>query len=355
LTTASFTRPHVSVIMSVYNDERYLREAVDSILAQTFIDFELVIIDDGSNDETATILSTYQDPRIAVHRQANRGLVAALNRGLALARGELLARMDADDRSHPERLQKQVAFLNQHPTIGLVGTACRIIDETGVSRAPFLHYPTDSSHLQAELLLHNCFCHGSVMFRRACIEQVGMYRPECAGDGDYDLWLRISEHFAVANLDEPLYDYRSHAQSISAQLRGAVETRDVMAVKQALQRREKAMQEGDPASCHVLARGYVSVACAEIRLHRFQEARQSLVRALALSDEIGRLDRFPEPIFSYLNYGIDWGWLDWDDAIDLMHCVFNHLPATAYDLRLAQQDAIIRLLGYISSQGVLVP
>jgi glycosyltransferase involved in cell wall biosynthesis len=353
--TISFTPPHVSVIMSVYNGAPYLREAVDSMLAQTFTDFELILIDDGSVDETAAILSTYDDPRISVHHQPNQGLVAALNRGLALARGELYARMDADDRSHPERLQKQVAFLNQYPTVGLVGAARRVIDETGAVCAPLLAYPTDNSQLQADLLLRNCFCHGSVMVRRTCVEQVGMYRHEFSNVEDYDLWLRISEHFAVANLSEPLYDYRTHAQSISARIGPEMESCTVRAIKQALERRERALQDGNPANCYALAQGYVALACAEVRLYRFKEARQSLVRALGLSDEMSRLDRFLDPIFSYLNHRIDWGWLDWEGAIDLVYCLFNHLPATAQGLRAAQQDAMIRLLGHISSRGVLVP
>jgi GT2 family glycosyltransferase len=340
-------QPPVSVVMSVYNGNPYLREAVDSVLAQTFSDFEFIIIDDGSTDETAAILASYDDPRIQVHHQSNRGQAAARNWGFALARGELLAGMDADDRSHPERLQKQVEFLNRHPGIGLVGTARRDMDQTG-ALLRLLHYPTENSRLQADLLLYNCFCGASVLLRRVCIERVGIYRPEMVGNEDYDLWLRVSEHFQIANLDDPLYDYRNHAQSFSTKLGEAVEARDVIAVKQALQRRESLWLTHEPAAALVLARGYIRVACAESRLHHFEAAQESLRKALTLSEEMDRLDSFLEPIFAFIHRRIDWGWMNWRDAMNLMHHIFNYLPATAHELRLAQPNAVKRLQRYMT-------
>lgn len=123
--------PKVSVVMSVYNGEKYLPETIDSILNQTFKDFEFIIINDGSTDKTAKILTSYDDPRIRIFNQENMGLTKSLNRAISLAKGEYIARMDADDISYPERLKKQVDYLNKNPDIGLVGSKYIRIDKRG--------------------------------------------------------------------------------------------------------------------------------------------------------------------------------------------------------------------------------
>jgi glycosyltransferase involved in cell wall biosynthesis len=207
--------PRVSVVMAVYNGERYLREAVDSILGQTFQDFEFIIVEDGSADATPAILDGYTDPRLVrLRNQGNLGLTRSLNRGLATARGEYIARMDADDVSLPERLECQVAYLEAHPGVGLVAAGFIFMDQAGGDK--LVSWPhTDQQRLREALIQENRFCHGVVMLRRACVESVGGYREVFRYAQDYDLWLRILERYEVACLDKLLYRYRVGPNNIS--------------------------------------------------------------------------------------------------------------------------------------------
>lgn len=207
--------PAVSVVMSVYNGERFLREAIDSILNQTFTDFEFIIVNDGSTDGTGEILESYRDERIILVTQDNVGLTKALNNGIALARGKYIARQDADDISKPERLEKQVAFMEAHPVVGLLGTRFEAIDEKGqVTRLAYLQ--ENNKVLQARLLEINQFSHGSVMIRKEALDKVGLFRDFFKYAQDYDLWLRIAEQYEVANLPEFLFCYRELDLAISS-------------------------------------------------------------------------------------------------------------------------------------------
>ncbi len=200
--------------MSVYNSEKYLQEAVDSILNQTFKDFEFIIINDGSTDRTKEILESYQDHRIILINQENMGLTKSLNKGISLAKGEYIARQDADDISLPERLEKQLEFLERYNNITLLGTAVKIIDEKGI----YIHtrkYPIDYSSIRKFIKKDNPFSHGSVMFRRKCFLEMGGYREIFFIAQDYDLWLRFAEKYEVANLSTPLYIRRFNPLSIS--------------------------------------------------------------------------------------------------------------------------------------------
>jgi glycosyltransferase involved in cell wall biosynthesis len=206
--------PKISVVMSVYNGDKYLQEAVDSILNQTFKDFEFIIINDGSTDDTREILESYNDPRIVLIHQENIGLTKSLNKGIALAKGEYIARQDADDLSMPERLEKQLAFLEKHNKIALLGTAIKSIDHQGIY-LKMTKFPRNHSSIQKIMKHENCFYHGSVMFKRHCFIEAGGYREIFSTSQDYDLWLRFAEKFEVANLLTPLYKYRFNRQSIS--------------------------------------------------------------------------------------------------------------------------------------------
>ncbi|HWT81645.1 MAG TPA: glycosyltransferase, partial [Candidatus Methylomirabilis sp.] len=200
-------RPRVSIIMPVYNEERYVRQAVDSILQQTVSDFEFVILDDGSTDRTLEILQSYRDPRIRLVTQANSGLTASLNRCLPLVSGQYIARMDGNDISHPDRLESQADFLDSHPQIGLLGAAFLQVNQEGVAVKVYTYPIADPSIRQA--LWSDCpFCHSLVMFRRECIDRVGGYRERIGPAEDYDLWFRISERFMLANLPRPLHQVR---------------------------------------------------------------------------------------------------------------------------------------------------
>lgn len=208
--------PRVSVILPVYNGEAYLLEAIESILGQTYADFELIVLDDGSRDGTAALLDAVRDPRVRVVHQENIGLALTLNKGIALARGEYIARQDADDISRPERLARQVAYLDAHPACGLLGT-WSVIQEDRVLTTRQHRHPCSNGELQFRLLFDSFFVHSSVMMRRSALERAGLYPtdPERNPPEDFDLWLRIARDHAVANIPEPLLVYREVPGSIS--------------------------------------------------------------------------------------------------------------------------------------------
>jgi len=207
--------PKVTVLMSVYNGEKYLREAIDSILAQTFKNFEFLIVNDGSTDKTAEILKSYKDSRIKIiSNEKNIGLTKSLNKGLKAAKGNYIARQDADDVSMPERLEKEVEFLEQNRNVGLVGTDYLFINEKG-KVVHIVKCLNGSRELKEKLLEGNQFGHGSVMLRRECIDEVGTYREEFKFAQDYDFYLRIAEVYDVANISEPLYQWRINVKSVS--------------------------------------------------------------------------------------------------------------------------------------------
>lgn len=203
--------PLVSIVLPVRDGEAYLRAAIDSILAQTFADFELIIVNDGSADSTADIIKVYaeRDARLVVRHQANRGMVPTLKIACDLARGTYLARMDADDVALPCRLEQQVAFLETHPETVLLGSAVDLIDGAGRVVGQFCHPESDSA-IRACLATHNCLVHPSVMMRTTAYHAVGGYREAFAHAEDYDLWLRMAEVGQIANLSHSTLLYRLH-------------------------------------------------------------------------------------------------------------------------------------------------
>jgi glycosyltransferase involved in cell wall biosynthesis len=208
--------PNVSVLMPVRNGARWLREAIDSVLGQTLRDFELIVVDDGSTDDTPHLLSDVSrlDSRIRIFRQEASGLVDALNRGLAEARGSLVARLDADDRAMPERLDRQVRYLESNPNVGLLGSWAEKIDERGAPCG--LLKPEPQSDALAHLLLRtNPFVHSSVMFRTEPVRRLGGYRSAFQAAEDYDLWLRIAEVAEIVNVPEFLIQYRRHNANVT--------------------------------------------------------------------------------------------------------------------------------------------
>jgi glycosyltransferase involved in cell wall biosynthesis len=212
--------PKVSVLMSVWNGERYLKPAVESILNQTFGDFEFLIVNDGSQDRTAEILTACakQDARIKVtHHPVRCGISESLNEAAAQARGQYLARMDGDDAARPERFEKQVLFLDQHPLVAAAGSQVRLINEKGeeIGRK---EYPVAAGAIRETLFAFkkNTFCHPAMMIRKKIFEAVGGYRAAFQYAQDYDLWLRLVESHETANLPETLLDYRRHKDQIAA-------------------------------------------------------------------------------------------------------------------------------------------
>ena len=211
--------PRVSVLMPVHNGERFVEEAVESILGQTFGDYEFIILDDGSTDDTGAILRRCADPRIVRIDQGHSGLAASLNRGLSVARGDYIARMDSDDRALPERLEREVAFLDRHPEVGIVGTAFRPIDQNG-RVGELRRLPQEHIDIRWASLLANPFAHPTVAFRRDLLDRHGLsYDGWLAAVEDYDLWTRMLRHTRGANLREPLLHYREHGASVTGRQR----------------------------------------------------------------------------------------------------------------------------------------
>lgn len=207
--------PAVTVLMPAYNAAAYLRPAVESILQQTFTDFEFLIIDDGSTDDTAKIIAEYSDSRIRFLRQSNQRLARTLNTGIGMARGAFVARQDADDVSLPERLGRQIEFLRNRPEIAMVGTAAEIWVEDRPGDGRFHRHPCEPVELAFAMLFDNYFVHSSIMIRRAVLEGVGGYCSDRARQPeDFELWSRVVRKYAVANLPEVLQIYRERAGSI---------------------------------------------------------------------------------------------------------------------------------------------
>jgi glycosyltransferase involved in cell wall biosynthesis len=232
--------PLVSVVMPVYNAERYVAEAIESILAQTFRDFEFLIIDDGSTDRSLSILKRYaeRDPRIDLVSRPNTGYLTALNEMLAMARGEFIARIDADDVALPERFEVQVAYLREHPEIVCLGSMVQCIDEAGRFLFEGHDFAMDHEAIQEEAL-RGCtpLAHCSMMMRREAVLAVNGYDPAFYLVEDLDLQLRLGERGKLVNLPQILQKYRWHGQSISAKKQALQLDRAKLAVLRAWERR----------------------------------------------------------------------------------------------------------------------
>lgn len=221
--------PSLTVLMPVYNGARHLRAAMDSILTQTYEDFEFLILNDGSTDASRTIITSYTDTRIRlVDNDKNLGLTRTLNRGLSMATGELVARQDADDISHPERLKRQMAVFRDDPHMALVGSRGRIIDEGGQARGGSLtdqrgnlrclmDVACEDRSIRWDLLFGNCFIHSAVMFRQQVVwEELGGYDESFVLCEDYELWSRVAFAGRMKNVSDCLVSYRIHPSAKTA-------------------------------------------------------------------------------------------------------------------------------------------
>ena len=214
--------PKVTVLMPVYNREKYLREAIDSILSQTFTNFEFLIVDDGSTDNSLEIINSYSDSRIRLIRNsANLGISKSLNIGLSESLGDYVARMDSDDISLPNRLQIQVEFLNQNPDITVLGSHMNLIDRHGqkLEDLEYFSYPLSHQEIVYAMLYSNPLSQPSVIFNRLEVLRIGGYRllKELENvSEDYDLWLRLAaQNYKFANLSDRLIKYRIHSDSLT--------------------------------------------------------------------------------------------------------------------------------------------
>jgi glycosyltransferase involved in cell wall biosynthesis len=204
-------QPVVTILITAFNAEKHIAETIESVLNQTFQDFELLIIDDGSTDSTCAQILEFSDVRIRlVRNEKNEGLTPSLNKGIVHSRAKYIARLDADDIALPTRLRKQVAFMEANSNVGLCGTFAEIFGtETGILKSP-----EADGEISVDLCFFNCFVHSSVMIRRSILDQYKLsYRlPFCE---DYDLWCQISRVSQVYNIPEILVRYRKHAQQMT--------------------------------------------------------------------------------------------------------------------------------------------
>lgn len=282
--------PKVTLLMPALNAERFLPETLASIWAQTCGDFELLAIDDGSTDRTPEILAACRDPRLRVLRNEKRlKLAGALNRGLNEARGEFVARMDADDLMRPDRLARQLAHVERHPEIGCCGGWVRTFGD-GLRKT--LKFPCGAEDLKAFSLFYSPFAHPSVLFRREWFEKEGLrYDGSYYPTEDYELWSRALAKFPCANLPRVLVDYRIHGNSMTGG-----EWRDMDAQTVRVQRRMLAQLGIEPteeesrihraASMGRLPASPEAFAQAEAWLRKLEEANRirGMFGADALAD-----------------------------------------------------------------------
>lgn len=217
----------VSIVMSVYNADKYLAESIRSILSQTYCHFEFLIFDDGSSDRSREIIACYagKDKRIVpVYSDVNAGYVVWLNRGIRAAKGDFIARMDADDIALPERIETELNFLLENSDVAITGSSCTTIDHSGEETGLSLRRAS-SEDLFWQSFFTNPLAHSTVMFRKSAIIDAGLYDPVKVPSEDYDLWIRVLRHSRIANLVSPLQKYREHTMSISS-LQGSVQVRN---------------------------------------------------------------------------------------------------------------------------------
>ena len=262
---------HVSVVMAVYNAAATVARAVDSIRRQTYADWDFIIVDDGSGDQTARIVEQEAagDARIKVFRnQSNRGLAASLNIGWRLSRGELVARMDGDDVSLPQRFEKQVDFLTRHPEIDVLGAAKLAVDESGAV-VGYGYRPESHEAIAAGIYRINPFVHPSVMMRRRFLEAMGGYDEDIRllRAEDCDLWLRGYQQFRYHNLQEPLIRYRTHTRPSVQAIRGSA------FAKLQAGRRDGRLLAGSWYALRTVVTG--ALAIANLHRYRYRSARST--------------------------------------------------------------------------------
>lgn len=216
MTEKSKVQPKVSIILPAYNTARYLKESLDSVLRQSYTNFELIALNDGSTDTTGDILDQYaaSDTRIVVVHQDNIGLVKTLNKGINLAKGELIARIDGDDPWMDDKLLEQVNCFNEDPSLVLSGGGFEIINTDGYYLETVMP-PLFDEDIRRTLYLRNTFGHSAVVFKKEAAIQAGLYSSDHGPTEDYDLWIRLAKIGTVSNLPRPIYRYRINLNGIS--------------------------------------------------------------------------------------------------------------------------------------------
>jgi glycosyltransferase involved in cell wall biosynthesis len=309
-------RPKISVLMPAYNAGKYIHEAIASVLNQTFPDFELLIINDGSTDDTVSIVLSFNDPRIVLINNEHEGIAAALNTGLRLADGFFIARFDADDICLPQRLEKQLNFLEDHPDYVLVGSDAEYILENGDFLFNFQCIAHSNEEIQENLYVYCPFIHSTVMYKRDVVIKAGGYNVHAHNFEDYLLWTGLSKVGKLQNLREPLIKVRLNASSVTIDEKWRGE-RFRQLKRQATTRGSITEEEGEELLVIInrqdvrkIKEGAYHALCGKKFLaNNYQpaKARQHVLKAISIWPR--RLDNyllyavsyFPEPFIAWLH------------------------------------------------------
>lgn len=277
--------PEISVLLPVYNSARFLGEALGSILGQTWRDFECIVIDDGSTDDSREIVRRYRDPRIVfVQNPENLGVARTLNRGMEMARGRYVVRMDADDISRRDRFFVQQRFLEQNPAAGVCGSWVRTRREKG--RGHVLRFPADPTTVQAYTLFNNPLAHPAVMWRADMFRTYGLrYDESFAAGQDYELWSRCVRCFPVHNLSKTLLDWRLHEKGVTHRCFD-----ESNAAAMAVQRRELEELGLPPSEEQLLFHRRTGNSCGVSTPGELRRSREWLCALVAQNSKVGRYD-----------------------------------------------------------------
>jgi glycosyltransferase involved in cell wall biosynthesis len=308
--------PKISVLMPAYNAAKYIYKAIASVLDQTYSDFELLIINDGSTDDTASVALSFNDPRIVLINTEHEGIAAALNTGLRLADGSFIARFDADDICLPQRLEKQLNFLEDHPDYVLVGSDAEYILENGDFLFNFQCIAHSNEEIQRNLYVYCPFIHSTVMYKRDEVIKAGGYNVHAHNFEDYLLWTSISKVGKLQNLREPLIKVRLNASSVTIDEKWRGE-RFRQLKRQATTRGSITEEEGEELLAIInrqdvrkIKEGAYHALCGKKFLaNNYQpaKARQHVLKAISIRPR--RLDNyllyavsyFPEPFIAWLH------------------------------------------------------
>ncbi len=278
--------PDISVLLATYNGEKYLRSAIESVLNQTFQNYELIIIDDGSTDASWNVITEFTEnyPNvIGIRNTNNQGTSTALNSGLGIARGKYITRQDDDDISLPSRLESQFRFMELNSDYSAVATPAIIIDQENIRIKTNFSLPGEE--IEKRLLDKMCVCGPTVMVRSTAFKRAGFFfSDDLSYTEDYDLCLRISEFGRFGNLDEPHYLYRQHSGSVSSKKRFTQLYRKAIALERALARR---FPENPPdIYIDLLARDFIRSGTIGVISEQYQEAQNSFIKAIAIKPDI---------------------------------------------------------------------
>lgn len=274
--------PKVSVIIPVYNAERFIKETVESILAQTYQDFEIVVINDGSTDKSAEIIRSFDDKRIIYSYQKNQGLSIARNEAILKSNGEYIALLDQDDLWLPEKIEKQISLLDSSPEIGLVCSDCYVIDSQGkIMDKVFNQCKHSKGMVLPQLFLDNFISCPTAVIRKLALNKVGLFDPDFSIAADYDLWLRIAQFFDIEYTDIPLAKYRIHANNMSCNITLGYKEK-IEVIEKCLKRCPAIKDVLKTKVARRLAKSHYSLGRTYQLQRQFSQSRKELLKSIQL-------------------------------------------------------------------------